>query len=228
MELCPRRNAKLISNTGGFPDLICAPLNIDLIPSLFCCPLIKRRGESNPRRLGGKRECLLCALPSPTGTFQTSQCPVAVWLNIWCSVLYWLKFGEAISLGISLVWPNRHWPQVFGYQPLKVFLILSNSRCNAKFLWKRTPLSFKSDKAELSCIWKVGQALWLRDNPTVFATIAMNTWSEELGPIMSAIGGNNFKYSISCNEDKEQLLQYYILRVSFRLSFFDTFYCDSG
>ena len=31
----------------------------------FCRPLTKRRRESNPGRLGGKRERFLCAMPSP-------------------------------------------------------------------------------------------------------------------------------------------------------------------
>ena len=31
----------------------------------FCRPLTKQRRESNPGRLGGKRERFLCAMPSP-------------------------------------------------------------------------------------------------------------------------------------------------------------------
>ena len=37
----------------------------DLIVYLFCRPLTKWRRESNPGRLGGKRERFLCAMLSP-------------------------------------------------------------------------------------------------------------------------------------------------------------------
>jgi COP9 signalosome complex subunit 8 len=61
--------------------------------------------------------------------------------------------------------------------------------CNAKFLWKRIPSSVKSDHPELAKIWEVGQALWLRDTPKVFATIESNTWSEDIKPLVDAIKG---------------------------------------
>ncbi len=70
----------------------------------------------------------------------------------------------------------------------------SISRCNAKYLWKRIPQNVKSSHSELNSIWKVGQKMWLRDFPGVYA--ALNTeWSENVSQIMQALQGL-FEYSL--------------------------------
>ena len=51
----------------------------------FCRPLTNRRRESNPGRLGGKRERFLCAMPSPPAT---NTLGLAVWslkIRLWTS-----------------------------------------------------------------------------------------------------------------------------------------------
>ena len=62
-------------------------------------------------------------------------------------------------------------------------------RCNAKFLWKRIPASVKTDYPELSKIWDVGKALWLRDPPLVFLALQSHTWSDNILDIMNGIRG---------------------------------------
>ena len=61
--------------------------------------------------------------------------------------------------------------------------------CNAKFLWKRIPMSVKSEHAELAKIWEVGQALWRRETPKVFSTIESYTWSDDIKSLVDAIKG---------------------------------------
>jgi COP9 signalosome complex subunit 8 len=46
----------------------------------------------------------------------------------------------------------------------------------------------KNSHAELSFIWKVGQKMWQRDFPGVYAALNVD-WSENVGNIMHAILG---------------------------------------
>jgi len=62
------------------------------------------------------------------------------------------------------------------------------NRCNAKYLWKRIPQNVKNSHAELSLIWKVGQKMWQRDFPGVYAALTAD-WSENVRHIMQALLG---------------------------------------
>ncbi|KAK7872097.1 hypothetical protein R5R35_005177 [Gryllus longicercus] len=72
------------------------------------------------------------------------------------------------------------------YAQLLAIYLYQNDLCNAKYLWKRIPQNVKSSHSELNSIWKVGQKMWLRDFPGVYA--ALNTeWSENVSQIMQAL-----------------------------------------
>jgi len=49
---------------------------------------------------------------------------------------------------------------------------------NARFLWKRIPISVKSTKPEFLAIWKIGQALWGKKYADIYATTNSFTWTE--------------------------------------------------
>ncbi|KAG7167192.1 COP9 signalosome complex subunit 8-like [Homarus americanus] len=60
------------------------------------------------------------------------------------------------------------------------------NRTGAKFLWKRIPSSTKSATPELARIWQVGQHLWQRDLPAVYAALKRE-WSPTVKDIMKAV-----------------------------------------
>lgn len=62
-------------------------------------------------------------------------------------------------------------------------------RCNAKFLWKRIPISVKTANPEIGQIWSVGQHMWQKDFPAIYRSLAAVTWSEPVAEIMKALHG---------------------------------------
>lgn len=44
---------------------------------------------------------------------------------------------------------------------------------------------------ELAAIWAVGQRIWQRDFPGIYTAIAAFQWSENILPVMEALGGKN-------------------------------------
>ncbi|XP_074640988.1 COP9 signalosome complex subunit 8-like [Tubulanus polymorphus] len=75
-------------------------------------------------------------------------------------------------------------PQTYG-QLLAVYL-LQNDLPNAKFLWKRIPVTIKSTDAELTQIWAVGQKMWHRDFPGIYQCLNKE-WSENMKNLMTAL-----------------------------------------
>ncbi|XP_059417893.1 COP9 signalosome complex subunit 8 isoform X2 [Carassius carassius] len=78
-------------------------------------------------------------------------------------------------------------PQV--YSQLLVLYLLHNDMNNARYLWKRIPHAIKTANPELAAIWAVGQRIWQRDFPGIYATIAAYQWSESILPVMEALRG---------------------------------------
>uniref|UniRef100_A0A8C2AEI4 COP9 signalosome complex subunit 8 n=1 Tax=Cyprinus carpio TaxID=7962 RepID=A0A8C2AEI4_CYPCA len=76
-------------------------------------------------------------------------------------------------------------PQV--YSQLLVLYLLHNDMNNARYLWKRIPHAIKTANPELAAIWAVGQRIWQRDFPGIYATIAAYQWSESILPVMEAL-----------------------------------------
>ncbi|NXB76692.1 CSN8 protein, partial [Donacobius atricapilla] len=76
-------------------------------------------------------------------------------------------------------------PLVYG-QLLALYL-LHNDMNNARYLWKRVPPAIKSANAELGAVWSVGQRIWQRDFPGIYAAISAHQWSETIQPIMEAL-----------------------------------------
>jgi len=72
------------------------------------------------------------------------------------------------------------------YLKLLALYLLQNDLCNAKYLWKRTPQSVKLSTPELNFIWNVGQKMWLRDFPGIYAALKQE-WSEGIAPIMQKL-----------------------------------------
>lgn len=68
--------------------------------------------------------------------------------------------------------------------------------------WKRNsifPLHVQANP-ELAAIWAVGQRIWQRDFPGIYTAIAAFQWSENILPVMEALGGkksNPFSPSIN-------------------------------
>lgn len=72
------------------------------------------------------------------------------------------------------------------YKKLLVIYLIENDLPNAKFLWKRIPQELKIDN-ELTVIWKMGQFLWKREFPNVYATIAEQDWSVEIKELVEKL-----------------------------------------
>lgn len=81
------------------------------------------------------------------------------------------------------------------YAQLLAIYLYQNDLCNAKYLWKRIPQNVKNSHAELGLIWKVGQKMWLRDFPGVYAALSAD-WSENVGHIMQALLENVRKRAV--------------------------------
>ncbi|XP_018415441.1 PREDICTED: COP9 signalosome complex subunit 8 isoform X2 [Nanorana parkeri] len=73
------------------------------------------------------------------------------------------------------------------YSQLLALYLLHNDMNNGRYLWKRIPPPIKSANAELGWIWEVGQRIWQRDFPGIYASIAAHQWSENILPIMEAV-----------------------------------------
>jgi len=67
--------------------------------------------------------------------------------------------------------------------------LLEGDLCDAKFLWKRIPNSYKESQ-ELNAIWGVGQALWLRDMPEFYNRVRSFDWNPRIQSIMARIVGS--------------------------------------
>ncbi|XP_049762595.1 COP9 signalosome complex subunit 8 [Schistocerca cancellata] len=81
------------------------------------------------------------------------------------------------------------------YSQLLAIYLYQYDLCNAKYLWKRIPQPIKGSNAELALIWKVGQKMWQRDFPGVYA--ALNSeWSENVSQIMRALHDNVRKRAV--------------------------------
>ncbi|KAM4698221.1 COP9 signalosome complex subunit 8 [Rhinophrynus dorsalis] len=76
-------------------------------------------------------------------------------------------------------------PQV--YSQLLALYLLNNDMNNARYLWKRIPPAVKSANSELGAIWEVGQKMWQRDFPGIYASISAHQWPENIQPIMEAV-----------------------------------------
>lgn len=63
-------------------------------------------------------------------------------------------------------------------------------RCNAKFLWKRTPQSVKNSHPEIGHVWEVGKYLWNTNYPSIYSNLK-RTWSDDITHIMKALQGKN-------------------------------------
>uniref|UniRef100_A0A3Q0RI44 COP9 signalosome complex subunit 8 n=1 Tax=Amphilophus citrinellus TaxID=61819 RepID=A0A3Q0RI44_AMPCI len=68
-----------------------------------------------------------------------------------------------------------------------VLILMFANRNNARYLWKRIPQAIKSANPELAAIWAVGQRIWQRDFPGIYAAIAAYQWSENILPVMEAL-----------------------------------------
>lgn len=76
-------------------------------------------------------------------------------------------------------------PQV--YAQLLALYLLQNDMNNARYLWKRIPSAIKSANLELGGIWSVGQRIWQRDFPQIYAAVCAQQWSETIQPIMESL-----------------------------------------
>lgn len=47
----------------------------------------------------------------------------------------------------------------------------------------------KSANPEIGQIWTVGQNMWQKDFPSIYRSLAANTWSEPVAEIMKALNG---------------------------------------
>jgi len=74
--------------------------------------------------------------------------------------------------------------QVYG-QMLALYLLQSDL-ANAKFLWKRIPLTVKSSNPELGQVWVVGQKMWTREYAALYEALKRD-WTEALKPLMDAL-----------------------------------------
>lgn len=81
------------------------------------------------------------------------------------------------------------------YAQLLALYLYQNDLCNAKYLWKRIPQNVKNSHAELAFIWKVGQKIWQRDFPGVYAALNAD-WSENVRHIMQALLENVRKRAV--------------------------------
>ena len=77
------------------------------------------------------------------------------------------------------------------YAELLASYLLQNSLCNAKFLWKRIPVTTKANP-ELVALWQVAQKLWLKDMPGFYRDVQSFQWSQSIAPIITQLIGNNF------------------------------------
>ncbi|KAH9489601.1 COP9 signalosome complex subunit 8 [Bulinus truncatus] len=72
------------------------------------------------------------------------------------------------------------------YSQLLAIYLLQNDLCNAKFLWKRIPLSIKQMSPELGTIWQVAQKMWSKDYAATYEAL-QKEWSEDVKNIMAAV-----------------------------------------
>ncbi|XP_045605740.1 COP9 signalosome complex subunit 8 [Procambarus clarkii] len=94
------------------------------------------------------------------------------------------KIGEELEKQ-ELDAPNGV-PPAHVYEQLLTIYLLQNDLTGAKFLWKRIPSSTKNATPELALIWEVGQHLWQRDLPAVYAALKQE-WSITVKDIMKAV-----------------------------------------
>ncbi|CAG9769083.1 unnamed protein product [Ceutorhynchus assimilis] len=73
------------------------------------------------------------------------------------------------------------------YSQLLAIYLYQNDLCNAKFLWKRIPVSIKTSYPELGQIWTVGQHLWKSDFPATYKALNAVNWTETVDEIMKNV-----------------------------------------
>jgi COP9 signalosome complex subunit 8 len=69
------------------------------------------------------------------------------------------------------------------YEQLLAYYLLQRDLTNAKFLWKRIPMTLKNVNPDLALVWGVGQKMWQRDFPGIYESLKKE-WPEHLKPIM--------------------------------------------
>jgi len=59
-----------------------------------------------------------------------------------------------------------------------IIYYFTNNLNNARFLWKRIPVSVKSSKPEYAAIWAIGKSLWARDYPAIYKSLTAFNFTE--------------------------------------------------
>lgn len=79
-------------------------------------------------------------------------------------------------------------PSAQVYSQLLAIYLYQNDLCSAKYLWKRIPTTVKNANPELGKIWKVGQKMWQRDFPGVYAALTTGgEWSDTVSQTMKSV-----------------------------------------
>ncbi|CAG2114279.1 unnamed protein product [Medioppia subpectinata] len=86
-------------------------------------------------------------------------------------------------------------PQIYG-QLLAIYLLL-NDLPNAKLLWKRIPMSVKTENHELSHIWDIGVKLWNRDLAAIYPLLSTYEWPNHLKNVMKCIADTTRKRAMN-------------------------------
>ncbi|XP_053212114.1 COP9 signalosome complex subunit 8-like [Panonychus citri] len=73
------------------------------------------------------------------------------------------------------------------YEKLLVIYLAQNDLINAKFLWKRIPVTIKEKSDCLKLIWEVGKCLMTNDFAGVYGKIDGQTWPIHVSPIMEQL-----------------------------------------
>ncbi|CAM9114155.1 unnamed protein product [Choristocarpus tenellus] len=58
---------------------------------------------------------------------------------------------------------------------------------NARHLWRRLPMSAKTQGGEVAVLWEVGKCLWVRDMEGAHAQLRGVNWGHEIDPIISLV-----------------------------------------
>jgi len=76
-----------------------------------------------------------------------------------------------LTLGGTTALPE--WP----YNLHILGFLINNDLDNARFLWKRIPKHISDANPELQAFWRLTQAMWTRDSPTMYTCLHSNQWS---------------------------------------------------
>ena len=87
--------------------------------------------------------------------------------------------------------PSPPLPKLLGNVPTIYFPPLFRRHSfEAKFLWKRIPVSVREICPEIGHLWTVGQALHAKDPPAVHSSLQRPDWSPEAQPYVNHLKGN--------------------------------------